>query len=99
MDAPSISDDELQEIYRFAIQLGKDAGQMLLDGLERRRTQGAEEQVEKMNAVDIVTQTDHGSSAIGISSILILSYIHTIQHMPNPLLPQQHPSPSPTPSN
>ena len=94
MDAPSISDDELQEIYRFAIQLGKDAGQMLLDGLERRRTQGAEEQVEKMNAVDIVTQTDHGSSAIGLSSILILPIVNTTHH-----LPQQLPSPASTPSN
>jgi myo-inositol-1(or 4)-monophosphatase len=61
MAAPSISDAELHKIYRFAIQLGKDAGQILLDGLARRRTQGAEEQVEKLNAVDIVTQTDHGS--------------------------------------
>lgn len=60
-------DDEarLQEIYAFAIQLGKDAGQILLDGLARRRVQGAEAdaaaQVEKLNAVDIVTQTDNGA--------------------------------------
>lgn len=55
----------LQEIYTFAIQLGKDAGQILLDGLARRRTQGAEAEaaahVEKLNAVDIVTQTDNGT--------------------------------------
>lgn len=62
-------DDEaaLQEIYAFAIQLGKDAGQILLDGLARRRVQGAEAeaaaQVEKLNAVDIVTQTDNGALA------------------------------------
>lgn len=58
-----ISSDELNEIYQFAIQLGKDAGKILLDSLERRRTGGSdevEEAVEKMNAVDIVTQTDNG---------------------------------------
>jgi myo-inositol-1(or 4)-monophosphatase len=57
-----ISSSELNEIYQFAIQIGKDAGQILLDGLERRRS-GKETQddpVEKLNAVDIVTQTDNG---------------------------------------
>lgn len=58
-----ISATELSEIYQFAIQLGKDAGKILLDGLERRRLgeDEPEEMVEKVNAVDIVTKTDHGN--------------------------------------
>jgi myo-inositol-1(or 4)-monophosphatase len=57
-----ISASELSEIYKFAIQLGKDAGRMLLDGLERRRSGHGipEDPIEKLNAVDIVTQTDNG---------------------------------------
>lgn len=58
-----ISASELSEIYKFAIQLGKDAGKILLEGLERRRL-GLDEPefpVEKLNAVDIVTQTDNGA--------------------------------------
>lgn len=59
---PDISDLELDEIYKFAIQLGKDAGQMLMDGLEaQRQATGSDEGLEeKMNAVDIVTKTDTG---------------------------------------
>ena len=60
----SISDSELQEIYTFALDLGRRAGKILLDGVEARcgaesgrETKAAE---EKMNAVDIVTQTDLG---------------------------------------
>lgn len=54
---------ELNEIYKFAIQLGKDAGKILLEGLERRRSGLDEPEVpiEKLNAVDIVTQTDNGA--------------------------------------
>jgi myo-inositol-1(or 4)-monophosphatase len=55
--------DELEEVYQFAIGLGKAAGKILLEGLERRRVtvdNGAHEAVEKLNAVDIVTQTDNG---------------------------------------
>ena len=57
---PEIPADELNEIYRFAISLGKYAGQILLDSLARRRSSNVEESVDKLNAVDIVTQTDHG---------------------------------------
>ena len=65
-----INDDELDDIYRFAVQLGKDAGQMLMDAA-RRRMQGdngatatqttttSVSYVEKENSVDLVTQTDH----------------------------------------
>lgn len=67
-----IPESELSEIYAFAIQLGKDAGAILLDSLHQRRRDSvdgesqaiAEELVmeEKMNAVDIVTKTDNGMS-------------------------------------
>jgi hypothetical protein len=59
----TVSDNELEGIFEFAVQLGKDAGKILLDGLAKRRERGAqieEQQVEKMNAVDIVTETDNG---------------------------------------
>lgn len=70
----SISDAELGEIYPFAIQLGRDAGAILLQSLQKRRRDGADEgdesghtlpeelvMEEKLNAVDIVTQTDNGT--------------------------------------
>ncbi|KAF7893836.1 hypothetical protein EAF00_007350 [Botryotinia globosa] len=57
--ADKISDAELQEIYAFALDLGMRAGKMLMDGVEKR-CEGGEggKEEEKMNAVDIVTQTD-----------------------------------------
>lgn len=56
-----ISGQELDEIYAFAVDLGKRAGRLLLDGVNRR-IDGSQEQafVEKDNAVDIVTKTDEG---------------------------------------
>jgi len=60
----SLSDAELKEIYTFALDLGRKAGRILLDGVDKRTGDQAGretgEQVEKMNAVDIVTQTDLG---------------------------------------
>jgi myo-inositol-1(or 4)-monophosphatase len=58
-----VLEDNLEEIYRFAIDLGKSAGKILLEGIERRRVtadDGAQEAIEKLNSVDIVTQTDNG---------------------------------------
>jgi hypothetical protein len=62
-----ISDQQLDEIYAFAIQLGKDAGHMLMTAA-RSRMQGtttdASSQVsyvEKENSVDLVTKTDNGT--------------------------------------
>ncbi|KAL1849559.1 hypothetical protein Plec18170_007467 [Paecilomyces lecythidis] len=50
---------ELDEIYEFAVDLGKRAGQLLLDGVEKRIAGSlAQESIEKENAVDIVTKTD-----------------------------------------
>lgn len=57
----TIGEDELTGIYEFAIQLGKDAGQMLLDGMVARMSGGAAlASAEKDSSVDIVTKTDEG---------------------------------------
>lgn len=54
-------DINLDEVYAFALQLGKDAGKLLDDGWRLRCTGGSQvEQLEKESAVDIVTQTDEG---------------------------------------
>ncbi len=60
---------ELDEIHAFAVQLGKDAGQMLMQAAWRRVDGGSvngasssNEFDEKESSVDIVTKTDHGSS-------------------------------------
>lgn len=55
-----ILDQELEQIYSFSLQLGKDAGAMLMQALySRRQGLGAhEDPEEKLNAVDIVTKTD-----------------------------------------
>lgn len=79
----TLSDEELGDIYTFAIQLGRDAGNILLDSLHKRRrdaspdsgdSQGVvPEEVlmeEKLNAVDIVTQTDTDVEEFIHSSIL-----------------------------
>lgn len=60
-----LEDEELREIYDFALNLGRLAGRILLDGVEKRcnSSEGRETSdmhIEKMNAVDIVTQTDYG---------------------------------------
>jgi myo-inositol-1(or 4)-monophosphatase len=63
--AHTLSETELKELYVFALDLGRRAGKILLDGVEKRtgeqsgRDMGELE--EKMNAVDIVTQTDLGN--------------------------------------
>jgi len=58
-----VTSKELDEIYPFAIKLAKDAGKILLKGIEERREVGntsIENHAEKLNAVDLVTQTDNG---------------------------------------
>jgi hypothetical protein len=55
------SDPDLYSIYQFAIQLGKDAGKLLQEAAQRRMSgEDQIEEVEKLNSVDIVTQTDEG---------------------------------------
>lgn len=67
----SASSPDLDEVYKFAVQLGKDAGFMLQEAAEARFSgdsiQGAH--VEKENAVDIVTQTDEGQFLIEYTHI------------------------------
>jgi hypothetical protein len=65
-----VLEDDLEEVYQFAIGLAKSSGKILLEGLERRRVTeddcAPEVIIEKLNAVDIVTQTDTGTYAFGI---------------------------------
>lgn len=60
----TIPDAELQKIYAFALSLAQQAGKILLEGVDKRTGDANERtddgQVDKMNAVDIVTQTDLG---------------------------------------
>jgi hypothetical protein len=57
----SLGQKELDDIYAFAVALGKEAGTILMNGVKLRMDGGAPEQVvEKENAVDIVTKTDEG---------------------------------------
>jgi myo-inositol-1(or 4)-monophosphatase len=61
-----ISTEELDEIYNFAVKLGKDAGQLLLAAAKKRMGDGGvtvedhQEHTEKENSVDLVTETDEG---------------------------------------
>ncbi|KAK8133033.1 hypothetical protein PG999_001206 [Apiospora kogelbergensis] len=67
-----ISDDELAEIYTFAVQLGKDAGAILMNFARARWSdQGDGEQVitEKDSSVDIVTKADEDVEAFIKSAI------------------------------
>ena len=63
-----IGPDQLQYTYHFAIKFGEDAGKILLGGIDKRGLGGDSivstiEDAENLNAVDIVTKTDHGSSS------------------------------------
>jgi hypothetical protein len=53
-----MSEKELKEIYTFALDLGRRAGKILLDGVDKRTGEQSGRDVgimeEKMNAVDIV---------------------------------------------
>jgi hypothetical protein len=60
------SQDELDDIYAFAVDLGRKAGKLLMERVEQRISgaNGASNTFEeKENAVDIVTQTDEGKPA------------------------------------
>jgi myo-inositol-1(or 4)-monophosphatase len=61
----SLSQEELDGIYAFAVDLGKQAGQMLTDAAQIRidggnATSEQKAHVQKENAVDLVTETDEG---------------------------------------
>jgi myo-inositol-1(or 4)-monophosphatase len=54
---------QLDEIYAFAVDLGRKAGDLLLERIDRQIASDGETAyayTEKDNAVDIVTQTDEG---------------------------------------
>lgn len=60
-----ITPDHLNEVYAFAVQLGKDAGEMLMTAARKRFESHAGAStsvsyVEKDSSVDIVTKTDNG---------------------------------------
>ena len=67
--AQNFNPDDLKQIYDFALDLGRRAGRILIEGVEKRtgdvgereEGRGGGELKEKMNAVDIVTQTDLGT--------------------------------------
>ncbi|KAF2644701.1 inositol monophosphatase [Massarina eburnea CBS 473.64] len=63
-----LSREELDDIYAFAVQLGKDAGTMLMEAAQlrtgdSRAIQEQKEHVQKENAVDLVTETDENIEA------------------------------------
>lgn len=61
MMAASTEDIDLDEVYAFAVQLGKDAGAMLMSAAQARFAGGGGGGFEeKESAVDIVTKTDEG---------------------------------------
>ena len=53
---------ELDDVYDFAVQLGKEAGQLLLERAQARSGDGSRTThvSVKESSVDIVTQTDEG---------------------------------------
>lgn len=91
MSAPlpgGMTADQLDEVYQFALDLGKKAGQMLLDGMHSRMT-GSDAPhtgdantsnnlafTEKDNAVDIVTQVDEGQFSNDPDSIFLLNQVN-----------------------
>lgn len=67
---PQLSREELDDIYAFAINLGKSAGKILLDAAKLRYGDDRPEErahIEKENAVDLVTQTDEGKKRTSFS--------------------------------
>lgn len=63
MAVPNFTQDELDEIYAFAVDLGRKAGDLLMERVELRISGGegnSQKFDEKDSSVDIVTQTDEG---------------------------------------
>ena len=63
-----ISREKLDDIYTFAVDLGKQAGKMLMKAAQLRMdggdgTKEEKEHVQKENAVDLVTETDENVEA------------------------------------
>lgn len=54
---------DLDEVYQFAVQLGQEAGSLLMDAAHLRYGSAQRtDHLEKESAVDLVTQTDEGQS-------------------------------------
>lgn len=76
--AAGIGESELQEIYAFALQLAKDAGELLMKPIHRRSAAGRRGDGDlgiqlKDSSVDIVTETDTSKRhSNGIPDILRL---------------------------
>lgn len=67
------SDSELDELYAFAVQLGKDAGDLLMQAAQRRISGGSTDApVHKESSVDIVTETDNGKCSAMHHSVQIV---------------------------
>lgn len=69
--AIEFTQEQLDEIYAFAIDLGRKAGELLLQSIEKRiagEGQNAYAYAEKDNAVDIVTRTDEGTHILSLTS-------------------------------
>lgn len=68
-----MGEEELKEIYSFKLNLARRAGKILTDGVEMRcgdsagRTETKQEQ--KLNSVDIVTQTDLGEHFLPLTGV------------------------------
>jgi myo-inositol-1(or 4)-monophosphatase len=63
MAVGQLSQEELDEIYAFAVDLGRKAGKLLMERMDQRisGSEGHSQKFkEKDNSVDIVTQTDEG---------------------------------------
>lgn len=68
MAVSSFTQDELDQIYAFAVDLGRKAGDLLMERIEQRISGGqghSQKFEEKDSSVDIVTQTDEGKLEAG----------------------------------
>ncbi|KAM0102857.1 hypothetical protein ACP6JE_002454 [Aspergillus fumigatus] len=66
--AIEFTQDTLDEIYAFAVALGRRAGDLLLERIDKQIASDGETAytyTEKDNAVDIVTQTDEATRFLG----------------------------------
>lgn len=64
-----LTQDELDHIYAFAVDLGKQAGRMLMEAAQSRMsgtdtTKPGKQHVQKENSVDLVTETDESKKCL-----------------------------------
>lgn len=93
-----LSREELDEIYAFAVDLGKKAGKMLMDAAQARMnsenaTTEEKQHVQKENAVDLVTETDENVEAFIKTKIQEKYPSH--KYIPTPFFPPLPPLLSP----